>query len=98
MSLIRWCSSVMFETFIDELRAKGTVQFYVRARPGAPVTKAVSRMDDESIKIDIAAPAENGKANKELLKFLAREFEVGIDQVSIVSGAKSRMKLVRIRL
>ena len=87
----------MLQSFLAELHSRGSVTFAVRARPGAAKTRATEMMDDESIKIDIAAPAENGKANKELLKFLAQEFEVGIDQVSIVSGATARAKLVRIR-
>ena len=54
-------------------------------------------MDDESIKIDIAAVAEGGKANAELIRYLAKEFGVRKDQVLIVSGATARVKLVRIR-
>ena len=83
----------MFAPLISELVTKGSVQFYVRARPGMPSTKAVEVMDDESIKIDIAAPAEGGKANTELIKYL--EKECGAD-VEIVSGRTSRHKLMRI--
>lgn len=86
----------MFQSLLKELAEKGTVQFYVRARPGMATTKAVERMDDESIKIDIAAAPEQGKANVELVKYLAKEFGVSKDRVSIVSGATARMKLVRI--
>lgn len=86
----------MFNSLINELAAKQTTQFYVRARPGMSATKAVSKMDDESIKIDIAAAPENGKANIELISFLAKAFSVSKDQVQIVSGATARMKLVRI--
>lgn len=87
---------VMFALLLQELQQKGSVQFYVRARPGMASTKAVELMDDESIKIDIAALAENGKANAELIRYLAGEFEVDRSQVSIVSGAKARVKLIRI--
>ena len=87
----------MFEMYIQEFRTKNTVQFYVRARPGMPVTKVIAVMDDESIKIDIAAVAEGGKANAELIRYLAKEFGVRKDQVLIVSGATARVKLVRIR-
>lgn len=83
----------MFEPFFQELADKGSVQFYVRARPGMAQTKAVSMMDDESIKIDIAAAPEGGKANVELIKYLEKEFGA---TVQIVSGATARMKLVRV--
>jgi uncharacterized protein len=68
----------------------------VRARPGSSRTKATSVMDDESIKIDIAAAAEGGKANAELIKYLAKEFGVDRTHIKIVSGATDRHKLVRI--
>ena len=87
----------MFEALIQECQAKGIVQFYVRARPGVSKTQAVSVMDDESVKIDIAAPAEGGKANAELIRYLAEEFDVSRDHIQIVSGATARMKLIRIK-
>lgn len=57
-------------------------------------TKAVEVMSDESVKIDIAAAPEGGKANQELVKYLEKEFGA---EVSIVSGASSRIKLVRVK-
>jgi len=44
----------------------------------------------------VAAVADDGKANKELIKFLARELGVGRYNIEIVSGKTSRMKLVEI--
>ena len=86
----------MLENLVSELNSLGKVQFYVRARPGMSQNQIVSIMDDESIKIDIAAPAEGGKANAELIKYIAREFGVDVSRVKIVSGATSRMKLIRV--
>lgn len=88
----------MFSLFLSELQARGSVTFIVRIRPGMPLTKAVSLMSDASVKIDVAAPAEGGKANKELLGFLAKEFGVPKEQVKILSGAAERMKMVRVVL
>ncbi len=86
----------MFTSFISELNTQGTTQFYVRARPRMPQTKFVELMDDDCIKIDIAAPAEGGKANAELICYLASEFGVPKDAVQIVSGKTARQKLIRI--
>ena len=86
----------MFDALKSELVVRGSVRFYVRARPGAPETKAMEHMDDDSIKIAIAAPPEGGKANAALIKFLAQEFEVPASNVQIVSGQTARMKLVQI--
>ena len=86
----------MFGPLKQELDQEGSVRFYIRARPSASATKAVAVMDDESIKIDIAAEPENGKANIELIKYLAKEFSVSKGNIVIVSGATSRQKLVKI--
>ncbi len=87
----------MFDFLIRELQKKGTVRFYVRARPNASCTQAVERLDDESIKVDIAAPSEGGKANAALVKYLANEFSVSKGNVEIVSGQTARHKLIMVR-
>jgi len=46
--------------------------------------------------VKISAPPVKGKANKELLKFLKRKFEV--KDIKIVSGEKSRLKTLDIPL
>lgn len=79
-----------------ELQAKGSVRFAVRARPNAPQTKVLEIMSDESVKIALKAVPANGKANTELMKFLAKEFHVKTDQIKIVSGKTNRHKLISI--
>ncbi|MFA7681977.1 MAG: DUF167 domain-containing protein [Candidatus Peribacteraceae bacterium] len=86
------------EAFLQEqLRREGTVQFTVRAVPGAAKTRIMEVMDDESVKIAVAAPPEKGKANAELIKFLAKEFSVAKGNVEIVAGKTARVKLVRVK-
>ena len=48
------------------------------------------------IKIRITAPPVDGKANKHLIKFLAKQFKVPQDRVEIMSGDNSRQKRVLI--
>ena len=50
----------------------------------------------ERIKLRLAAPAVEGKANAALIEFLADYFRVPRRNVSIVSGLKSRAKRVAI--
>ena len=50
----------------------------------------------ESIKIKVAAPALEGRANGELLEFLAAQLGVSRRDVTLVSGEKSRDKIVAI--
>ncbi len=81
----------------NQLLEKGRVDFTVRARPSAPATKVLDVLEDESVKIAIAAAPEGGKANAELVKFLAGEFGVRREQVTLLAGHASKLKLVRIR-
>ncbi len=53
-------------------------------------------MADGTIKIDITAAPEDGKANAQLVRFLAREFSVPLSHVEIVRGQTGRTKTVRI--
>jgi uncharacterized protein (TIGR00251 family) len=82
---------------MNELHRNGIVRFYIRAKPNAAHNKILEVMDDESIKVAIAAPAEGGKANAELIRFLAGTFGVSKGQVKIVSGKTVRTKLVEIK-
>ena len=67
----------------------------VRVQPGAKRNEVVGRFG-EALRVRIAAPAVDGKANEALLRFLAGEFGVRRAAVSIVSGPASRSKRVRI--
>ena len=53
-------------------------------------------MSDGSLKISLSAPATDNKANQELIKLLAGEFGVSAKNVTIISGATTRIKLVRV--
>ena len=86
----------MIELYQNALQEKGAVAFTVRVRPGVSVSTIRGVMDDGSIKIDIAAVPERGKANAELLRFLAEEFGVSKNTVVIVSGETSTVKAIRI--
>jgi len=58
-----------------------------------------NRMVEESgrHKVYLTAPPVEGKANKALIEFLAEHFNVKKNQISIIRGAKSRIKEVEIR-
>ncbi|MBP8203370.1 MAG: YggU family protein [Pseudomonas sp.] len=49
------------------------------------------------VKIRLTAPPVDGKANAQLLAFLANAFAVSKSQVSLESGQQSRQKRVRIK-
>ena len=51
---------------------------------------------DGALRVRVAAPPVEGAANRELIKVLAKSFELPRNAVQIVSGANSRSKTVRI--
>ncbi len=51
-------------------------------------------MDDGTYKIRIAASAEGGKANAELIRFLKKSF--GLGEAAIISGQTDRIKLIKL--
>jgi len=66
----------------------------IQTTPNAPRSEVVGWMGDR-LKVKVKAPAVEGKANAELLRFLAEHFRVKPNTVEIVRGETSRTKIVR---
>ena len=66
----------------------------VKVTPKSPKTEFIEEMADGTLKIRIAAPPERGKANTELIRFLAKKFNCPKDEISIISGQTSTKKLI----
>jgi hypothetical protein len=64
-------------------------------QPGARRTEVVGP-HGEMLKIRIAAPAVDDKANAALIEFLSRTFELPPGRIRIRSGRQSRRKLVEL--
>jgi uncharacterized protein len=56
----------------------------------------ISGIQNDSLSIKITAPAIEGKANKMLEEFIAESLGIKTRQVTIVSGKKSRDKIISI--
>lgn len=67
----------------------------VRAQPGATTSALVGPLGD-AVKVKVAAPADQGKANAELVRFLAELLGAPSRSVRIVSGHHGRTKVVAI--
>lgn len=67
----------------------------VHARPGAKQSAFVG-LHGDALKIRLAAPAQDGRANDELRRFLAEEFSVTQAAVVLLGGETSRSKRLRI--
>lgn len=64
-------------------------------QPGAKRSE-IAGLHGDALKIRLAAPAVEGKANESLLRFLAERFQVPLRQVELKQGNLSRRKVVRI--
>jgi uncharacterized protein (TIGR00251 family) len=71
------------------------VTLRLHIQPGAKKTEVVG-LHGEALKIRLAAPPVDGKANACLLAFLADRFGVAKSAVSLLSGDSSRAKRVHI--
>jgi uncharacterized protein (TIGR00251 family) len=67
----------------------------IHAQPGARQT-AFAGLHGDALKVRVAAPAQEGRANQELMRFLAREFAVPLASVVLLSGEGARHKRLRI--
>ncbi|MDT8364348.1 MAG: DUF167 domain-containing protein [Nitrosomonas sp.] len=74
----------------------GDLILQLHVQPGARQTE-VAGMHGGALKIKLAAPPVDGKANQLLEKFLAKQFSVQRKQVTLISGAHARHKLIRIQ-
>jgi uncharacterized protein len=67
----------------------------LHVQPGAKRTEWAG-LHGDAIKLRLAAPPVDGKANAALRVFMADYFGVGRSAVTLVSGETSRHKIVRI--
>jgi uncharacterized protein (TIGR00251 family) len=74
----------------------GTIRFSVRISPGSSLAGVRGRLEDGSVKVNLRSRPVDGKANSELIAFLAGEFGTNRESVRIITGRRSRLKLVQI--
>ena len=71
----------------------------VKVTPKSRVTEFNTWLENEdgkTAKIRLTAAPEKGKANEELIKFLAESCKVSKDKIKIISGHTSQIKLMKI--
>ena len=74
----------------------GDLIISVHAKPGAK-QNGVTNVSAEAISIHISAPAQEGEANAELVRFLAGVLSVRKSSVLLQRGHKSKEKYVRVQ-
>lgn len=71
------------------------ITFSVRVQPRALQSNIVGEIEG-SLKVKIAAPPADGKANEELIKFLAKQFDLPKRDIEIISGETAKNKIIRL--
>jgi uncharacterized protein (TIGR00251 family) len=74
---------------------EGSVVLHVHVQPGAGRGAVVGRHGD-SLKIRVAAPPVEGRANDAAIALLAEALEVKARDIELVSGGRSRVKRFRV--
>ena len=67
----------------------------VKVIPGASKS-SLGDVQDGKLRVRIAAAPEDGKANEELRSFLAKTLRLPKKNITVASGEKSRIKILRL--
>lgn len=73
---------------------KQPMRITVRVKPNAKVTMCTGWVGDDVFIIALHAPPTEGRANEELVAFLADTLDVPKTSISLVRGAGSREKVL----
>jgi uncharacterized protein (TIGR00251 family) len=77
--------------------ARDGILLNLRVSPGAKRTSIEGPYGESALKVKVAAPPVEGKANAEVESFLARSLGVPPSCVAVVRGTSSRDKVVLVR-
>ncbi len=77
-------------------RGDGRLGFRVRIQPSAPRSELLGWNSAGELRISIAAPPVEGKANKKLIALLSKRLSVPKGDVRIEAGEKGRGKIVTV--
>ena len=77
-------------TYIDQVKS-GDVLLRIHVQPKSSRNKIVG-LHGDALKISITAPPTDGKANSELIVFLAKKLGIPKADISLKSGRQSRNK------
>ena len=81
--------------------SRGLLTLYIQAHPGAkPGSKRpdIESYGEDALKVRIAAPAVDGRANDALCDLIAERLGVARSAVRVLRGATARRKQVEVRI
>ena len=76
--------------------SRGGVTFWVKVVPGSS-RKRVAGLLGHALKINLSAVAEQGKANKELTRYLTQLLDRPESSITVVSGVHNPRKKIHVK-
>ena len=74
------------------------VFLHIKAQPNASQSEFCEVYGEDAIKIRIKAPALEGAANKELVRFLSKSFKISKSDIIFKTGKNNKLKIVEFPL
>jgi len=78
-----------------KVKTKNVLTLNIKVEPRSSRAGIVGPYGD-ALKVKLTSPPVEGKANKELIEVLAKEFRITKKDVEIISGQSSKNKIVRL--
>jgi uncharacterized protein (TIGR00251 family) len=83
--------------------ASGCLNFLVKVKPNAKKSSVDGICDvlvnypvKKALRISVSSPAQDGKANAELVKVLSKILNINASDISLERGDKGRIKLIKL--
>jgi len=73
---------------------ENTIIINIKAQPNSSKNKFAGLYGEDAIKINIKAPAVEGAANKELIKFISKEFKIPKNEITIKGETSKKKQLI----
>jgi uncharacterized protein len=73
------------------------MKIHVKVKPSSK-QQSITEETDGSLTIHLKSPPVDGKANDELIKLLAKKYQVPKSKITIQLGSSSKIKLVDIEV
>ncbi len=80
--------------FYNENRDSITLK--IKAQPKSSRNEFCGLYGDDAIKVKVKAPPVDGAANKEIVKFLSKEFKISKSDIKFISGESSKLKIIKL--
>lgn len=86
-----------FSVIQAKIKEKGKTTFKVKVSPGANKTEWQESLSDGTYKLKVKSAPERGRANNEVIEFIATSLSVAKKRVEIIHGGGARVKWIKIK-